>query len=80
MLLERGRLANTSAEPGRGRDSFLEAWGLAGSVGEDALAVDAAHMLGLVEPPDVAWSWNDRAMTLVGIMPPRFTKRGADLW
>jgi len=64
LLLERGRLANTSAEPGRGRDSFLEAWALAGSVGEDALAVDAAHMLGLVDPPDVAWSWNDRAMTL----------------
>jgi hypothetical protein len=64
LLLERGRLANTSREPGRGRDLFLGAWELAGSVGEDALAVDAAHMLGIVEPPDETWSWNGRAMAL----------------
>ena len=42
LLLERGRLANTSGEPGRGREPFLAAWELAGAVGEDALAVDAA--------------------------------------
>jgi tetratricopeptide (TPR) repeat protein len=64
LLLERGRLANTSREPGRGRDLFLGAWELAGSVDEDALAVDAAHMLGIVEPPDETWSWNGRAMAL----------------
>ena len=64
LLLERGRLANTSGEPGRGREPFLAAWELAGAVGEDALAVDAAHMLGIVEPPDEARSWNERAMAL----------------
>jgi hypothetical protein len=36
---------------GRGRAFFLEAWELANRLGEDALAVDAAHMLGIVEPP-----------------------------
>ncbi len=54
LLLERGRLANTSAEPDRGRESFLAAWELAAASREDALAVDAAHMLGIVEPPDEA--------------------------
>jgi len=72
LLLERGRLANTSGEAGRGRGSFLDAWELADSAGEDALAVDAAHMLGIVEPPDEAWSWNNRAMALArGSADPR---------
>ena len=64
LLLERGRLANTSGEPERGRESFLAAWELAGAAHEDALAVDAAHMLGIVEQPDGARSWNERAMEL----------------
>ena len=66
LLLERGRVANSSGADGRGSASFLEAWELARTAGEDALAVDAAHMLGIVEPPDEAWSWNERAMELAG--------------
>lgn len=62
--LERGRVANTAGREGRGRRSFLAAWELACAAGEDALAVDAAHMLGIVEPPDIAWEWNERAMEL----------------
>jgi tetratricopeptide (TPR) repeat protein len=64
LLLERGRLANTSATQGRGREEFLAAWELARSADQDALAVDAAHMLGIVEPPNEARSWNNRAMEL----------------
>ena len=64
FLLERGRVANSSGAEGRGRDEFLEAWELARAAGEDALAVDAAHMLGIVEPPERAWSWNERATEL----------------
>ena len=75
LLLERGRLANTSAEPGRGRDSFLAAWELAAASREDALAVDAAHMLGIVEPPDEAGSWNERAMTLARSSPDPGARR-----
>lgn len=62
--LERGRVANTAGRVGRGRTSFLAAWELARAAGEDALAVDAAHMLGIVEPPDLAWEWNERGMEL----------------
>jgi tetratricopeptide (TPR) repeat protein len=64
VLLERGRIANTAGRPGRGADSFLNAWELARASGEDSLAVDAAHMLGIVEPPDSAREWNERAMEL----------------
>jgi hypothetical protein len=64
LLLERGRVANTAGRDGRGADAFLAAWELARSAGEDALAVDAAHMLGIVAPPDEAWEWNERAMEL----------------
>ena len=64
VLLERGRVANTAGREGRGADAFLAAWELARSAGEDALAVDAAHMLGIVEPPDRAWEWNERGMEL----------------
>lgn len=62
--LERGRVANTAGREGRGRTSFLGAWELARAAGADALAVDAAHMLGIVEPPDLAWAWNERGMEL----------------
>jgi tetratricopeptide (TPR) repeat protein len=64
ILLERGRIANTAGRPGRGADSFLHAWEVARASEEDALAVDAAHMLGIVEPPDSAGEWNERAMQL----------------
>jgi tetratricopeptide (TPR) repeat protein len=75
LLLERGRLANTSGETGRGRESFLTAWELAGASREDALAVDAAHMLGIVEPTDEARSWNERAMALARRSPDPRARR-----
>ena len=64
LLLERGRVANTAGREGRGAEAFLAAWELARSSGDDALAVDAAHMLGIVERPGAAWAWNERAMEL----------------
>ena len=64
ILLERGRIANTAGRPGRGTDWFLNAWELARASGEDALAIDAAHMLGIVDPPHSAGEWNERAMEL----------------
>ncbi|MGL6278044.1 MAG: tetratricopeptide repeat protein [Gaiella sp.] len=64
VLLERGRVANSSQAEGRGRAAFAEAWERAAAAGEDGLAVDAAHMLGIVEQPETAWAWNERAMAL----------------
>jgi tetratricopeptide (TPR) repeat protein len=64
VLLERGRVDRTEKREGLGRDSFREAWDLARAIGDDGLAVDAAHMLGIVEPADDGWAWNERAMEL----------------
>jgi tetratricopeptide (TPR) repeat protein len=75
LLLERGRVANSSGAGGRGRESFLEAWALARAAEEDGLAVDAAHMLGIVEPPDEAWAWNERAMELARNSPDPAARR-----
>ncbi len=75
--LERGRVANTAGREGRGRTAFLDAWDLARATGEDALAVDAAHMLGIVEPGDEGWEWNERAMELAcGSDDPRCAALG----
>jgi tetratricopeptide (TPR) repeat protein len=62
--LERARIANTAGRPGRGAAAFRRAWDIARDANEDGLAVDAAHMLGIVEPPDEATRWNEQAMQL----------------
>jgi tetratricopeptide (TPR) repeat protein len=68
-------MANSAGREGRGRTSFLSAWELARAAGEDGLAVDAAHMLGIVEPPDVAREWNGRAMDLARTSPDPAARR-----
>jgi tetratricopeptide (TPR) repeat protein len=61
-LLERGRCFNDSGNYERARASFLEAWDAARERGLDAYAVDAAHMMGIIEPGDEALAWNERAV------------------
>jgi tetratricopeptide (TPR) repeat protein len=75
ILLERGRVANSANRADRSRGAFLGAWELASAAGEDALAVDAAHMLGIVEPPDDARRWNERAMELARSSPDPAARR-----
>ena len=75
LLLERGRVMNTAGRPGRGADSFRDAWDIARTAGEDALAVDAAHMLGIVEPADEAAAWNERATELALSSPDPAARR-----
>ena len=72
---ERGRVANTARREGRGSSLFLAAWDRARAAGEDALAVDAAHMLGIVEPSEEAWAWNERAMELARRSPEPAARR-----
>ena len=62
--LERGRVFNSSQKREESKPQFLKAWQIARDAGEDNLAVDAAHMLGIVEPADEALRWNEQAMTL----------------
>ena len=44
-------------------------------VGDDGLAVDAAHMLGIVEPADEGAAWNERAMELARASPDPAARR-----
>jgi tetratricopeptide (TPR) repeat protein len=65
-LLERGRAHRSaihSVDPEKAREHFLGAWELARAIGEDGLAVDAAHMMAIAEPGDEAqMEWNLRAL------------------
>lgn len=64
-LLERGRAFNSAGKRQEAQSLFMHAWGLGSSViGIDGLAVDAAHMLGIVEPGDKGLEWNERALEL----------------
>ncbi len=56
FLLERGRLFSSADEPQRARPLFEQAWELARQIGEMGYAVDAAHMLGIVDAPDLTWN------------------------
>lgn len=61
-LLERGRTLNSSGKPPDAKPLFFAAWDLAREAKEDGLAVDAAHMIAIVEPPDSSITWNEKAM------------------
>jgi tetratricopeptide (TPR) repeat protein len=63
-LLERGRVYNSSGDPGVSKGYFLKAVDLAGDIGADFYAVDALHMLGVVEPPEKQMAWNLRALEI----------------
>ena len=55
VLLERGRRARSSARSDAGRAEFEQAFELARTTGEDVLAVDAAHMIAIVDDME-AWT------------------------
>ncbi|MEP7291680.1 MAG: tetratricopeptide repeat protein [Chloroflexota bacterium] len=61
-LLERGRLFNSSGAVEQARPLFEQAWQLGQQAGEPGYAVDAAHMLGILESPQL--TWNLRALDL----------------
>lgn len=64
VLLERGRTLNSSGLRAEARPVFREAFETAVEAGEEGLAVDAAHMLGLAEEPEEAFAWNQRALEM----------------
>jgi tetratricopeptide (TPR) repeat protein len=79
--LERGRLRRSSGDTASAVAPFEEAWALARSLGEDGLAVDAAHMLALVEAEPGVGSWNERALELATASPdPDAHRWRGSLW
>lgn len=63
-LLERGRTFNSADKKTKARPLFLEAWNLGKTSVEDSLAIDAAHMMAIVEPPKEQMAWNLKALAL----------------
>ena len=63
-LLERGRVYNSASQADQARPLFLQAWEQAVNDGEDFYAVDAAHMLGIIELPEQQLLWNEKALAL----------------
>lgn len=61
-LLERGRLFNSAGDKAQAWTLFEQAWDAAQAAGEAGYAVDAAHMLGILETPEL--TWNLRALAL----------------
>ncbi len=63
-LLERGRVYNSRGEFMTARLLFETAWDLARAIGNDDLAVDAAHMVAIAAPAEEKERWNLRALAL----------------
>ncbi len=63
-LLERGRTFRSANEVVKARPLFFEAWQIGDKEKLTLLAIDAAHMMGIVEAGDEAQRWNERAMAL----------------
>jgi tetratricopeptide (TPR) repeat protein len=79
--LERGRLLRSSGDPAASVTPFEAAWELARSIGEDGLAVDAAHMLALVDAPPGEQAWHRRALDLADTSPDPTARRWrGSLW
>jgi tetratricopeptide (TPR) repeat protein len=79
--LERGRLLRSSGDPAASATPFWTAWELARALGEDGLAVDAAHMLALVDAPPGEAAWHQEALDLADTSPDPAARRWrGSLW
>ena len=63
-LLERGRVYNSSGKPDTAKPLFQEAFDLSALLKEDFYAVDAAHMMAIVEEPEKQMEWNLKALDM----------------
>ena len=63
-MLERGRTYNSSGELGKAREIFLAAFSQAEKYNEDFYAIDAAHMMGIVEKDEESLKWNRIAIKI----------------
>ncbi|MDP8203760.1 MAG: tetratricopeptide repeat protein [Candidatus Tenebribacter mawsonii] len=63
-LLERGRVFNSSGEWEVSKPLFLRAYEYGVENNLDVYTLDAAHMMGIVEPPDKQLDWNLKALKI----------------
>lgn len=64
VLLERGRVINSSGKPTESVVVFERALQTAQDAGLEYYAVDAAHMLGIATSGDTSIAWNEKALAL----------------
>jgi tetratricopeptide (TPR) repeat protein len=64
VLLERGRVLNSSGSPEQARPLFEQAFAAASDAGFEHLAIDALHMVAIVAPPDQQESLNRQSLAL----------------
>ncbi len=64
FMLERGRTYNSSKEYEKARELFHAAYLQAEKYGEDNLAIDAVHMLGIVDKGEDSLKWNNLAIEM----------------
>lgn len=62
FMLERGRTYNSSKVFDKARELFLAAYMQADKYEEDNLAIDAVHMLGIVDKGEESLKWNELAI------------------
>ena len=80
-LLERGRAVRSAGDPAASVPLFERAWALARKLGEDGLAVDAAHMLAIVDAPPGEPAWHRLALELADTSPHSTVRRWrGSLW
>jgi tetratricopeptide (TPR) repeat protein len=72
-LLERGRMFRSDDQREQARPLFEKAWELGQQIGEWGYAVDAAHMLGILDAPDL--TWNLKALELAETSPDERAQR-----
>lgn len=69
-LLERGRTFNSAGEPGDAEPLFIEAYELAESIGEMRHAIDAVHMVAIVQSDaEKQVEWNLKGIALADKNP-----------
>jgi tetratricopeptide (TPR) repeat protein len=79
--LERGRAWRSGGDVAASIAPFEAAWELARALGEDGLAVDAAHMLAIVDAPPGEATWHERALELADTSPDPIARRWrGSLW
>ncbi len=74
-LLERGRVYNANGNPNDAKPFFEQAWTVGRKAGEDALSIDAAHMMAIVERPPRQQEWNIKALEVVENSSDRRAKK-----
>jgi tetratricopeptide (TPR) repeat protein len=75
-LLERGRVYNSSGESEKAKPLFEKAVTIALEKKEDFFAIDAIHMMQIVEPPEKQLEWAERAIELA----EKSTDKRAQKW